>query len=90
MAARIADHIEKAEYLAEPQYGFRKNRSTTDQMLTLELLSQIQKSRGQEFHIIHIDLQKAFENVNREMLFDILEETGIDQTLSDLLKSAYQ
>ena len=41
-------------------------------MLSLELLAQIQESRGQELHVILIDLQKAFDSIDREILFDIL------------------
>ena len=59
-------------------------------MLTLELLSQIQDQRGQELHIVLIDLQKAFDSVNREILFEMLEETEMDSTICDILKSAYQ
>ena len=58
-------------------------------MLTLELLAQIQEARGQELHFILIDLKKAFDSVNREMLFDILKETGIEHTVSDILKDVY-
>ena len=58
-------------------------------MLSLELLSQIQAGRGQELHIILIDLQKAFDSVDREILFEMLQESGIDETVTDLLKSAY-
>ena len=81
MAGRISYHIENTQYLAESQYGFRKNRSTTDQMLSLELLSQIQTKRNQELHVILIDLQKAFDSVKRETLFEILEETGVETTI---------
>ena len=81
MAGRISYHIENTQYLAESQYGFRKNRSTTDQMLSLELLSQIQMKRNQELHVILIDLQKAFDSVKRETLFEILEETGVETTI---------
>ena len=41
LAQKLASHIENTGYLAEPQYGLRKNRSTADHMITLELLSQI-------------------------------------------------
>lgn len=89
IANRIASHFERNGILSEPQYGFRKGRSTTDQMLTLELLTQIQSRRVQETHIMLIDLQKAFDSVDRELLFELLENTGIDDTVSDILKSAY-
>ena len=42
-------------------------------MLALELLAEIQEAVGQELHIILIDLRKAFDSVDREMLFDLLE-----------------
>ena len=50
-------------------------------MLSLELLSQIQTKRNQELHVILIDLQKAFDSVKRETLFEILEETGVETTI---------
>ena len=90
LAERITTKLEETKFFAEPQYGFRKNRSTADQMLSLELLAQIQESRGQELHVILIDLQKAFDSIDREILFDILQETEVDATTTDILKSAYQ
>ena len=90
LAEKITTTLEETQHFAEPQCGFRKNRSTADQMLSLELLAQIQESRGQELHIVLIDLQKAFDSVNREVLFEILEETAVDKTVIDILKSAYQ
>ena len=59
-------------------------------MLSLELLAQIQESRGQELHVILIDLQKAFDSIDREILFEILEETEVDKTIINILKNAYQ
>jgi len=41
-------------------------------------------------HVILIDLQKAFDSIDRELLFELLEETGIDPTIPDILKSTYQ
>ena len=90
LAEKITTKLEETKFFAEPQYGFRKNRSTADQMLSLELLAQIQESRGQELHVILIDLQKAFDSIDREILFDILQETEVDATTTDILKNAYQ
>ena len=90
LAERIATKLEDTKHFAEPQYGFRKNRSTADQMLFLELIAQIQASRGQELHVVLIDLQKSFDSVDREVLFEILAETEVDRTIIDILKNAYQ
>ena len=40
-------------------------------------------------HIILIDLQKAFDSVDRTLLFNLLEDTEIDPTIADILRSAY-
>ena len=41
-------------------------------------------------HVILIDLQKAFDSIDREILFEMLQETETDGTVIDILKSAYQ
>ena len=53
---RLTNYIERYGILQEPQYGFRQGRGTTDQMLTVELLAQIQEERGEQFHVMLIDL----------------------------------
>lgn len=40
--------------------------------------------------MILIDLQKAFDSIDREILFEILSETEVEKTPIDILKSAYQ
>lgn len=40
-------------------------------------------------HVMLIDLQKAFDSVDRELLFNLLDDTGVNPTLCDILKSAY-
>lgn len=36
-----------------------------------------------------IDLQKAFDSVDRELLFELLQNTGVNETVTDIFKSAY-
>ena len=56
LTRRLTNHIESEGILSEPQYGFRKGRSTTDHMLTTELITQIQRLRGEATYIMLIDL----------------------------------
>ena len=40
--------------------------------------------------MILIDLHKAFDSIDREILFEILEETEVDRTIINILKGAYK
>jgi len=48
---RLVQHLEENGLLSDEQAGFRKGRSCTEQILTLELISQIQEQRQEETHI---------------------------------------
>jgi hypothetical protein len=43
-------------------------------ILTLETLIQYQTTQGQSLHAVFIDLQKAFDSVNREQLLDLMHK----------------
>ena len=70
---RLVQHLEENGLLSDEQAGFRKGRSCTEQILTLELISQIQEQRQEETHIWLIDVKKAFDSIDREQLFTLLE-----------------
>ena len=58
--------------------------------MSLELLAQIQKQRGEELHVCLIDIKKAFDSVEREQTFNLLELSGYDQHEAGLLKAIYR
>ena len=62
----ISTHMEKHKVFSEEQAGFRKGRNCTEQILTLELISQIQTAREEDTHICLIDIKKAFDSVRRD------------------------
>lgn len=49
----------------------------------------MQNQHNNETHIVLVDLQKAFDSVDREDLFNLLEQTEMDTTVTNILKSAY-
>ena len=75
--------------LSDVQVGFRKGRGTRDQIANICWI--IEKSR--EFHkniyFSFIDYTKAFDWVDHNKLWEILQEMGIPDHLTCLLRNLY-
>ena len=58
--------------LPEEQYGFRPDRSTTDMMFVVHRLQKIRRKAGVSLFMCFIDLQKAYDTVDRALLWQVL------------------
>ena len=77
MCKRVLKYLDKHNMLFQSQYGFRKKHSTN--LATIELTTKIlQAIDDNEYTIgIFLDLAKAFDTVNHEILLEKLEHYGI-------------
>ena len=75
--------------LQDNQAGFRKNRSCVDQITTLRLIVEQSLEWNSSFYINIIDYEKAFDSVDRDMLWKIMRHYGIPEKIVNLLRSLY-
>ena len=75
--ARLENFIDKHNILSDNQYGFRSNRSTSEALL--ELVEKITTAMDKKKYTlgVFIDLKKAFDTIDHELLIKKLEFYGV-------------
>ena len=73
--------------LPDVQAGFRKGRRTRDQIANIHWI--IEKAREFQENICFIDYAKAFDCVDHNKPWKILQEMGIPDHLTYLLRNLY-
>ena len=77
-------------YLSEEQAGFRKDRSTIHQILTLRLLAEKAKRQGRKIYNCFIDFQKAFDTIKHKVIWATLKSYGVETKMVTLLENIYE
>lgn len=76
---RLIKYVEPQ--LGEYQGGFRKNRSTIDQIFSLRQIMEKAKEFNKIIWILFIDFKSAYDSVIRKKLYLAMEELGIPSKL---------
>jgi hypothetical protein len=62
------------EIIGDYQCGFRRNRSTTDQIFCVRQILKKKWEYNETVHQLFIEFKKAYDSVRREVLYNILIE----------------
>jgi len=76
-------------FMTETQNGFPKGRSCTEPKFCLKLLIEKRREFNLETHLLFIDYEKAFENIQRQFLFNILKSRHIPDTVLKAIVDIY-
>ena len=71
------------------QAGFRKGRGTRDQIANICWITEKAREFQRNIYFCFIDYAKAFDYVNHNKLWSILQEMGIPDYLTCLLRNLY-
>ena len=73
--------------LLDVQAGFRKDRGTKDQIANIRWIIEKAREFQKNIYFCFIDYTKAFDCVDHNKLWKILEEMGIPEHLDCLLRN---
>ena len=76
--------------LLETQAGFRANRSTVDQVFTLKMAIEKSREFNRPMFMCFIDIQKAYDSVNRNLLWKICRQYDPQEKTVYMLKLVHQ
>ena len=87
LQARLQQYMKhKLPYV---QAGFRKGRATRDQIANIRWVTGKAREFQENVYFCFIDCAKAFDCVDHNKLWKILQEMGIPDRLTCLLKNPY-
>ena len=85
MLTRHLEHVDDL-VLPESQCGFRRGLSTIDMIFVSRQLQEKCREQHQYIYMAFVDLTKAFDTVNRDILWNILRKFGCPPTFIAILQ----
>ena len=87
LQARLQQYVNRE--LPDVQAGFRKGRGTKDQIANIRWIKEKAREFQKSIYFCFIDYTKAFDCVDPNKLWKILQEMGIPDHLTCLLRNVY-
>jgi len=89
---RLYQWAESEHKICEEQAGFRKHYATTDHIFSL--VSMIKKclygQRRSKFYVVFVDYLKAFDSVDRDRLWGVLQKVKTSTKMLRMLQGMYK
>ena len=79
-----------AEKVMDEQGRFRAEKGCNDQMFGVRQVVEKTIEKDRSVYIVFVDLEKAYNNVNRLKLWKVLEEYGVKGRLLRAVQSLYE
>ena len=87
--SRLTEIVENHQMLGEVQQGFRKDRQMADNSFILDSVLMKARFDKVKVHLCYLDISKAYDSINREKLWRILESMGFGGDFLASLKALY-
>ena len=87
---RLKEVIEREKVMSEEQNGFRQDRRGEDNIYIVNELIESFKKSGKKVFFAFIDIEKAYDRVDREILCDVLVNCGVTEKIVKIVRSLYR
>ena len=71
------------------QFGFRKHRSTTDAIYNIRKIIESCNDYNKPLYLAFVDITKAYDSINRNILWDALRDHKVPEYIITLIQSIY-
>ena len=88
LQARLQQYVNHE--LPDVQAGFRKGRGTRDQIANIRWIIEKAREFQKDIYFCFIDYTKAFDCVDQNKLWKILQEMGMPDHMTCLLRNLYE
>ena len=89
LAKRLGDLIAKEDIIGAEQNGFRSSRTCSDNIFILNSVLEMNKSKKLLSHIMFVDLQEAYDRVDRDILLAKLRQLNVSSKFINFLSNYY-
>jgi hypothetical protein len=72
--------------IGDDHRGFRRNRSTTDQIFCIRQILEKKWEYNETVQQLFIDFKKAYDSLRRDVLYNVLVEFGVPMEVVRLVK----
>lgn len=86
---RLQRDLADKKIMHSAQAGFLPGKCCQDQIFTLNTLISLQAHKNAPTYCAYLDLSKAFDSVNRKILFDTMFDRNVDPQLIRILQAMY-
>jgi len=76
--------------IGKNQFGFVPGRSTTHPVFMVRQMMEKYRRRRKGMHIVFVDMEKAYDRVPRELLWDVLRKKGVAEQYVDVVRDMYR
>jgi hypothetical protein len=89
LLARLDDWAEAGRWRAHGQAGFRAGRGTLDNIFILNHVIEKSRQDRKPVFTAFIDFRKAYDSVNRDLLWEVLKGMGVHGDILNTLRGMY-
>ena len=86
---RLKAACEEGKVLGEEQNGFRVDRRGEDNIYVLREIVEKYQREKKELFLAFLDVEKAYDKMNREQLMFVLRKLGIPEKIRKIIKGMY-